>query len=77
MIEHFVIGILTALLIGQQAYWSVVCFKLTNRLMSRDYQGFIQATFKPNKLHQAVSEDSADPIADRQAQEMNAILGIV
>lgn len=76
MIEHFTIGILTALLIGQQAYWSVVVFKLTNRLMSRDYQGFVQATFKPGQLHQVVSdEDSTDPIADKQAKELNAIIG--
>lgn len=68
---------MTVLLISQQAYWSVVVFKLTNRLMSRDYQGFIQATRKPDKLHQVVSdEDSTDPIADRQAKELNAIFSV-
>ena len=76
-IEHFIIGILTVFLLGQQVYWSLMCSNLVNKIMSRDYQGYVQAGRKPESHQPISSEDLGDPIADRQAQELNAIIGIV
>lgn len=67
---------IVALLIGSNSFWAVVCLKLTNRLMSRNYGELIQATNKPVRL-KPLPEDMSDPIAERHAMDANSMLGIV
>lgn len=68
--------ILVALLIASNAYWATVCLKLTNRLMSRNYIEFTQANKKPSKPV-VVKDDISDPVAEQNARDMNAMIGIV
>ncbi len=77
MIEYFVIGILTTLLIAQNFFWARLCLNLTNRIMSRNYAEVKQAEAKPTILKPLQDEDASDPFAERQAIELNTMLGMV
>jgi hypothetical protein len=67
---------LVALLIASNIYWALVCLKLTNRLMSRNYTEFMQSSAKPRVIKpQAI--DMSDPVAERNAKDMNAMIGII
>ena len=68
--------VIVALLIGTNIYWPIVCLKLTNRLMSRNYGELIQATNKPVRL-KPVPEDMSDPVAERHAADMNSLIGLI
>lgn len=77
-IEYFIIGILTVLLLGQQVYWASIVFKLTNRLMSRDYPEFKQAEKKIQQISLAPSNDDAvDLFAQGMADQANKTLGLI
>lgn len=76
MIEPFVVGILTVLLIAQNIFWARVVLMLTNRLMSRNYAELKQAENKP-AAPALVQDDGRDPEAERQAQELNSMFGMV
>lgn len=76
MIEPFVVGILTVLLIAQNIFWARVVLMLTNRLMSRNYAELKQAENKP-AAPTLVQDDGRDPEAERQAQELNSMFGMV
>lgn len=77
-IEVGIIAVLSCLLIAQNIYWAKVCLNLTNRLMSRNYVEFKQAETKRTELKPKIVQDEYfDPVADRQAQDLNSILGIV
>ena len=67
---------IVALLIGSNIFWAMVCLKLTNRLMSRSYTEFSQATIKP-RVTKPEPLDMSDPVAERNAKDMNALIGIV
>ena len=67
---------LVALLIGSNTFWAVICLKLTNRLMSRNYGELLQAESKPVRL-KPVPEDLSDPVAERHAADMNSLIGLV
>lgn len=76
----YFIVILMVLLVCQQAYWSFICFKLNDRLMSRDFSEFAhgERTRKLPKIKIApiLPEDSAnvDPIAEENARRANSLL---
>lgn len=76
MIEPFVIGILVFLMLAQNVFWAKVCLNLTNRLMSRSYAELKQAELKPISRPAQVPEEFNDPVAERQAQELNSLLGM-
>lgn len=67
---------IVALLIGSNTFWAMVCLKLTNRLMSRNYGELIQATNKPVRL-KPVPEDMSDPLAESHAANANSLLGMI
>ena len=67
---------LVALLIASNSYWAFVCLKLTNRLMSRNYGELLQAENKPRQL-KPIPEDMSDPVAERHAEQMNSLIGMV
>ena len=68
--------VIVALLIGSNAYWALVCLKLTNRLMSRNFAEYTQAV-RPVKALKPVPEDMSDPVAERNARDMNAMIGVI
>ncbi len=68
--------VLVALLIASNSYWALICLKLTNRLMSRNYGELLQAENKPQRL-KPVPEDLSDPVAERHANDMNSLIGLV
>lgn len=80
-IDFFIIGVLTVLLLGQHVFWSRTVLQLTNRLMSRNYYDFKQAeqVGKPRPASPSVDPDQLviDPIDQRQADEMNSIIGVI
>ncbi len=67
---------IVALLLGSNLFWAIVCLKLTNRLMSRNYGELLQAENKPVRL-KPIPEDMSDPVAERHANEMNSLIGLV
>ncbi len=75
MIET-VLCTLVALLIASNIYWASVCLKLTNRLMSRNYGELIQSERKPT-LIKPPPEDMSDPVAERNAEHMNSLMGAI
>ena len=64
-------------MIGQNVFWANVCLKLTNRIMTRSYAEFMQLSAKPTKLQVAPQGEEIDPDAERQAQELNSMLGMI
>jgi hypothetical protein len=67
---------LVALLIASNGFWALICLKLTNRLMSRNYGELLQAENKPVRL-KPVPEDMSDPVAERHAADMNSLIGLI
>lgn len=74
-ISWFVIGILVVFLLAQQAYWSFIVFKLNDKLMSRSYTDYVQASMlkMPRPVASPASESSVavDPIAEDNARKAN------
>ena len=73
-VELVIVGILIVFLIAQQAFWSVVVFKLTNRIMSRDFSEFKRAN-APQKLS-PLPQDASDTIDEQLATDANKFFGI-
>lgn len=73
-IEHFIIGILVALVIGLQGFWMFVVFRLNDRLMSRNYQDFATGERLKKPINAKKTPPSAvfDPIAEQNAEKANA-----
>lgn len=74
-IEHFIIGILVALIIGLQGFWMFIVFRLNDRLMSRNYQDFAtgERLKKPTNASKASQKSAVfDPIAEQNAEKANA-----
>lgn len=69
--------VLIALLIGSNIYWASICFKLTNRLMSRNYFEFKQSERKPIKSKPELVIDEPDEYAEAQAREINTLMNMV
>ncbi len=67
---------LVTLLVASNAYWAFVCLKLTNRLMSRNYGELLQAQNKPVRI-KPIPEDLSDPVAERHANDMNSLIGLI
>ncbi len=75
-IEHFIIGLLSSLAIVQQGFWMYTCFKLNDRLMSRDYNDFrsSERLKKPsNASRTSQKKEVIDPIAEKNALEANQL----
>ncbi len=69
--------VLSVLLLASNALWAFLCVRLMDRLMSRNYMEFKQATVygRPEPV-KGPDELVVDPIDQIQAQEMNALVGI-
>ncbi len=77
--EWFIIGILVALLVFQQGFWSFHMNKLMNKFMSRNYQDYIQGERlrKPTNVSKTTRNSAViDPIAERNASEANRLLAL-
>lgn len=68
--------VIVALLVGSNVFWALLCLKLTNRLMSRNYMEYA-AVLNPPKSPKSTPQDMSDPVAERNARDMNAMIGIV
>lgn len=80
-LANFTVGFLTVLLFGTQIFWARLALKLTDRVMSRDYNDFVQAESIKTRPHIApkvpLDDDAAlDPIAEDNARKANALLGL-
>jgi hypothetical protein len=75
---ELVIGFLILLNVVQSIYWMKVCYGLNNRLMSRNYYEYNQAEALkvPNVPKHPVSEE-IDFDAERQARDINSLMGVV
>lgn len=75
--------LLAILIVGSNAFWAYTCMQLTNRLMSRNYFEYTQGkvNLKPLRpqTRKQPNEDElvVDPEDDRQARDMNSLMGIV
>ncbi len=71
--------ILAAMLILTNVLWAFLSVQLMDRLMSRNYLEFKQGKTmgKPELVSKKPDELVIDPIDELQAQEMNALVGIV
>lgn len=77
MIEMIFMGFLFSLLIASNVFWANLLLKLTNRIMSRNYAELRQAEAKPTLVKPNSQDEDYDPVAERQAKELNSMLGIV
>lgn len=75
--EYYIIGFLTVLLLGSQIFWAVVCLRLTDRLMSRDFAEYKQATKKQTDYTPSRIEDAVDHFAQDMADQANKTLGLI
>lgn len=74
----FVIGILVALLIGQQGFWFYIVFKLNDRLMSRNYSDYAQGERirRPRPASKAPDDAALDSESERMAREANRVFSL-
>lgn len=78
-IEHFALGLLSVLLLGSNVFWAKLVIAMSNRIMSRNYYEFAQSEKLKAQKPAAKSErepEQTDPEDERQARELNAIMGI-
>jgi hypothetical protein len=75
-LDWFIFGFLIVLMLGQQVFWASIVFKLTNRVMSRDYSEFVR-TSRPPQSSPAPSQDAADTIDEQQADQANKVFGLI
>jgi hypothetical protein len=78
-IEWSIILALVLLLVVQQIFWAKMCSGLLNKLMSRNYYEYAQAQALkyPSAQKLQVVDDEVDPEAERQAREINSLMGMV
>lgn len=71
----FVLGLLTALLIGTNGFWIYVTFQLHNRLMCRNYAEYASAERIKTAPNAATAPNDAavDPVADEMAKRANSL----
>ena len=78
--DWFVIGLLTILLLASNVYWAQIARELNSRLMSRNHFEFVQTEKlrKENPKRGEVEEGEMriDPQDERQAQELNTLMGM-
>lgn len=60
--------------LASNIFWAVVCLKLTNRLMSRNYHEFVGATKKVAPKKRADIDDGPDAFAEAQAEQLNSLM---
>ncbi len=74
-----VLILLSVVMIASNVLWAFLCVQLMDRLMSRNYLEFKQGKVmgKPEPEVKRPDELVVDPIDQLQAQEMNALVGIV
>lgn len=80
-IEFFCLGLLSVLLVGSNVYWARLLKEMTARVMSKNHHEFVQAELlkaKP-RARKAAREDemAVHPDDERQAQELNVLMGMV
>ena len=63
------------LLLGTNIFWALTCFRLTDRLMSRNYQEFVQGERlrKPTNVSAKPKVVLVDPIAEDNASKANSL----
>ncbi len=63
------------LLLGTNVFWAITCFRLTDRLMSRNYQEFVQGERlkKPTNVSARPKVALVDPIAEDNASKANKL----
>lgn len=74
MIETFFIC-LCVLLGGSNIFWAITCFRLTDRLMSRNYQEFVtgERLLKPTNVSAKPKVALVDSIAEDHADKANRL----
>lgn len=78
-IEWTIVIALILLLIVQQFFWAKLCSELTNKLMSRNYYEYSQAQALkyPDVPQLQPLEEEKDPEAERQARDLNSLMGMI
>ncbi len=75
--SEFIIGFLIFFIIAQNIYWARVCYNLINRIMAKDYNEFKVLEKKPMiKVQLPMPDDGMDAYAEKQAQELNSLVGV-
>lgn len=75
--SEFLIITLSVLVTGLNIFWAWLCLGLVNRLMSKDFNSYMAAEYKPTRLQPIKSDElTIDPESERQAQEINSLFGI-
>lgn len=70
-------AVMCAALVASNVYWAVTVQKLINKLMSRNYYEYLQAeALKTPSVATPPPAPEVDIEDERQARDMNAILGI-
>lgn len=66
---------LALLLLATNVYWSLVVYKLNDRLMSRNYLEFVQGERlkKPTNVSAKPKVALVDPIAEEHAKRANSL----
>lgn len=69
------------LLVGSNIYWAVVCHRLVNKVMSRNYAEYLQSENvgrpRANKFQQSVEEPAIVKAEQQRAEELNKIMGMI
>lgn len=79
--EQGIITVLVFLLLLSHIYWPIVFFKFLDRYSSRDFSeyslGKAHMRRKETATHQTPQVDESDPHAERQAEELNSLIGAI
>lgn len=77
--ELVALALLSVLLLATNVFWAKIVFELNNRLMSRSFYEFSQAqALQTPKASSPPSSDGMhiDPVDERQAREINSLMGV-
>lgn len=75
--EYFIIGVLMALTIASNIFWAKICSDLTNKILAGSFREYetVRALSLP-KVPNPPSDPQVDFADEKQAQEMNSLIGI-
>ncbi len=78
--DNIGIYVVSFFLVASNLFWAMLTLKLVNKLMSRSYYEYVQAQKLKRSGDVGFRDNTADvidPVDEKQAQEINSLLGIV
>lgn len=80
-LEEFLLVFISALLLLTNAFWAIVCHRLVNKIMSKNYAEYLQSSNTGAVKKRIDTNPDLDPVyvkeQERVATEANSMMGMI